>query len=203
MRKGGADSRPLIFVCLIWGTRIAVVAIAGVWLFSIFATVSYASELRESSDGRYITFCGYGFGLRNGIVAVSPMRPVSVLEMDAKFEMASQSGDPVAVRREALKKATSPGLYVGRHRPWERWSGSLLSVMGLRLPHVMRSAYGSDYSIPVWLILCVPGVPLAIRFMVLRYRRRRLPGHCARCNYNLKGNVSGVCSECGEPVKVQ
>lgn len=26
------------------------------------------------------------------------------------------------------------------------------------------------------------------------------PGHCTTCGYNLTGNVSGKCSECGEPV---
>ena len=25
------------------------------------------------------------------------------------------------------------------------------------------------------------------------------PGHCQKCGYNLTGNVSGVCPECGEP----
>ena len=24
------------------------------------------------------------------------------------------------------------------------------------------------------------------------------PGHCQKCGYNLTGNVSGVCPECGE-----
>jgi hypothetical protein len=34
-------------------------------------------------------------------------------------------------------------------------------------------------------------------------RRRRIPGDepfCANCGYNLTGNVSGVCPECGENV---
>jgi len=26
------------------------------------------------------------------------------------------------------------------------------------------------------------------------------PGHCQTCGYNLTGNVSGVCSECGTPI---
>jgi hypothetical protein len=30
-----------------------------------------------------------------------------------------------------------------------------------------------------------------------RCRRRRRPGHCRRCGYDLTGNVSGVCPECG------
>jgi len=25
------------------------------------------------------------------------------------------------------------------------------------------------------------------------------PGHCQKCGYNLTGNVSGICSECGKP----
>ena len=25
------------------------------------------------------------------------------------------------------------------------------------------------------------------------------PGHCQKCGYNLTGNVSGICPECGEP----
>ena len=32
----------------------------------------------------------------------------------------------------------------------------------------------------------------------LRRWRRRRRGLCIRCGYNLEGNVSGVCSECGE-----
>jgi hypothetical protein len=29
------------------------------------------------------------------------------------------------------------------------------------------------------------------------WRRIRLPGRCRKCGYNLSGNVSGVCPECG------
>jgi hypothetical protein len=31
----------------------------------------------------------------------------------------------------------------------------------------------------------------------LRRRRRQRKGLCVRCGYNLTGNVSGVCPECG------
>ena len=31
-------------------------------------------------------------------------------------------------------------------------------------------------------------------------RRRRRPGPCKKCGYDLPGNTSGVCSECGAPV---
>lgn len=31
-------------------------------------------------------------------------------------------------------------------------------------------------------------------------RRRSPPGHCRRCGYNLTGNVSGKCPECGKAI---
>lgn len=31
-------------------------------------------------------------------------------------------------------------------------------------------------------------------------RRRRRKGHCQRCGYDLTGNTSGVCPECGERI---
>lgn len=49
--------------------------------------------------------------------------------------------------------------------------------------------------IPCWLMLLLTAFPTAI----LWYRDRRPPkGHCQCCGYNLKGNVSGQCPECGE-----
>ena len=42
------------------------------------------------------------------------------------------------------------------------------------------------------------GIPTAVFF--IRNRRRFPPGHCAECGYNLTGNVSGMCPECGTEV---
>ncbi len=53
---------------------------------------------------------------------------------------------------------------------------------------------------------CVVGVFIAyaaIRLSIHALSTRRLPyppGHCQTCGYNLTGNVSGVCPECGTPV---
>jgi hypothetical protein len=54
----------------------------------------------------------------------------------------------------------------------------------------------------VWLPCCLPLIVAASPTVVLWYhdRRRIPPGHCQSCGYNLTGNVSGVCSECGTAV---
>jgi hypothetical protein len=60
----------------------------------------------------------------------------------------------------------------------------------------------SDYLcvalIPFWAIALLAAA--ASVWSWLAYRRRRdhdRPGHCRACGYDLKGNVSGVCPECG------
>jgi hypothetical protein len=62
---------------------------------------------------------------------------------------------------------------------------------GLTWPRVV----GSWYFIPFWLPLVTITIPTAI----LWYRDRRPPkGHCQNCGYDLTGNVTGVCPECGQ-----
>jgi hypothetical protein len=73
-----------------------------------------------------------------------------------------------------------------------------------------RHARRWDYSwVPIWLAdrrQIIVGVPLwytaaivAIVFSVLVLTRRRLCTTCSNCMYNLTGNMSGRCPECGTP----
>ena len=51
--------------------------------------------------------------------------------------------------------------------------------------------------VPLWPLLAAAGPPT----VYLWYRdRRKRPGHCKKCGYNLTGNVSGACPECGEGI---
>ncbi|MBU0719270.1 MAG: hypothetical protein KJ749_13560 [Planctomycetes bacterium] len=67
----------------------------------------------------------------------------------------------------------------------------LYEALGFSLPGPFAPGC---YRVPIWLVLVLVGVPTAI----LWWRDRRPPpGFCQSCGYDLTGNVSGICSECG------
>jgi hypothetical protein len=69
----------------------------------------------------------------------------------------------------------------------------------LSLPPVWRpSIVDGVVVMPLWICFTIVATPTAWLFW--RDRRRIPPGHCRECGYNLTGNVSGVCPECGERV---
>ncbi len=58
--------------------------------------------------------------------------------------------------------------------------------------------------LPLWVASVGLGIYPAIAFICgpRRWRHRRI-GHCLRCGYNLTGNVSGICPECGTVIARQ
>ncbi len=56
--------------------------------------------------------------------------------------------------------------------------------------------------VPLWtpfLLFMVPGMAALLLGPYRRHRRRK-KGLCLKCGYNLTGNVSGICPECGEKI---
>ena len=85
----------------------------------------------------------------------------------------------------------------------------LLTTSDLRIglagpsPPMVRIRDGHlPYAYPFLLAAVAPGIWL---WRYRRDRRLRSDGmpHCAKCGYNLTGNVSGICPECGTPVQCQ
>ena len=66
-------------------------------------------------------------------------------------------------------------------------ANTVFFVIRVPLPHL------------IILLAVYPVVALALR-RPLRRRRRRRRGLCVGCGYNLTGNVSRVCPECGEAI---
>jgi hypothetical protein len=78
-----------------------------------------------------------------------------------------------------------------------RYGNLRTSVLGLWAPSVGVDRYAAYIILPLWLPLLL----LALSTAILGWRdRRHRPGHCQRCGYDLTGNVTGVCSECGHTV---
>jgi hypothetical protein len=72
----------------------------------------------------------------------------------------------------------------------------VLSYQGLDQPVSGRSR---RITVPTWIVagaLLAYPVLAVTRGPVRRYRRRRR-GLCLKCGYDLTGNISGVCPECG------
>jgi hypothetical protein len=64
---------------------------------------------------------------------------------------------------------------------------------------------GMAVAVPSWMpaVILAPYPILAfVRGPARRWRRRRR-GLCVRCGYDLEGNVSGVCPECGTTIEVR
>ena len=63
---------------------------------------------------------------------------------------------------------------------------------------VIYTGYVKAIHIPLWM----PFLPIAAASLLAwRRARMRRPGHCRNCGYDLMGNVSGVCPECGKEVQ--
>lgn len=62
-----------------------------------------------------------------------------------------------------------------------------------------RSLTGLNATLPLWMPLLLFGLPLGILLArgPLRRLHRRRCGLCLKCGYNLQGNTSGTCPECG------
>ena len=73
------------------------------------------------------------------------------------------------------------------------------------VPWVARRV-GGPFVAPVcaykmWLVLFVAMIPTLLAWQ--RLGRKYPPAHCRQCGYNLKGNVTGKCSECGTEIEAK
>lgn len=77
--------------------------------------------------------------------------------------------------------------------------GSSANVLIQKWPRITRDTLGCVIAcIQVWWLL----PSMAIVAGLLWWRDRSFPsGHCEKCGYDLTGNVSGVCSECGTEIE--
>ncbi len=77
-----------------------------------------------------------------------------------------------------------------RHRRWWFVSSRSAPVSGISV---------SYFVFPLWIPILALTIPTV---WLWRRDRRRLEGYCRKCEYDLTGNVTGVCSECGTKIPI-
>ena len=95
------------------------------------------------------------------------------------------------------------GQYGNRLAPTRNWWGSCGRAPTGEWSNTFRqTGFGYWAIVPMWEPLLLFGIYPAIAFIrgPLRRHRRRKKGLCLKCGYNLTGNESGICPECGEQI---
>ena len=102
--------------------------------------------------------------------------------------------------RKAGELTSSPGImedsFVRRRFLGIGWGqGEFLDRLGLR-------TRCDVLLVPLWMLLVLLAAYPTIAFIrgPMRRMRRRRKGLCVKCGYDLTGNVSGVCPECGQGI---
>jgi hypothetical protein len=75
------------------------------------------------------------------------------------------------------------------------------SRVDLGFRHGDNEAGGTYLALAVhhWLLIAMTAI-LPTFAVVRTFRRRQVKGQCPICSYNLTGNVSGICPECGTAI---
>jgi hypothetical protein len=95
--------------------------------------------------------------------------------------------------------ATNDGYYVGRFDGWHR----NINAVGWLVRWLWAEVPGTriDGLAIVWVALSIMPVRWLVVNELLARKRGRLGKSCRSCGYNLTGNLSGTCPECGVKVR--
>jgi hypothetical protein len=78
------------------------------------------------------------------------------------------------------------------------WGSFQYGLSGFRQADENPTIHCAYFSVRYWVVgIPFAIMPLATSIRIYRNRRRRTSGSCVHCGYNLTGNASGACPECG------
>lgn len=165
---------------------------------------------------------GRSFGVTCDWLAAKHMGPEGDLPAERSVKLSTSNGcaylgfysrtDPNSydlVRKHLDEVQTRvPRLHLARTKCDPAPLGLLLAGHWSYWSHEARVSDGRLYvatiGVPLWsavaAFLILPAVAAVV---IVRGKPRQRDGLCARCSYDLTGNVSGVCPECGTPVATQ
>jgi hypothetical protein len=173
-------------ILLIASTLLAAAA-AALWVRSYWVTDALWYSPTPSLEGRTLHFARITLRTCSGGVAWLSVRQDIQMPTDAR-------------RALPLKYRSEYGWNVGPAEPLPA-----VSVLGFTdvFATIAQGGAGSQYRdvhVPCWFLVVAGSIASAI-WLWRRWHQPLGPGHCQACGYNLTGNVSGVCPECGGVVR--
>jgi hypothetical protein len=153
------------------------------------------SDVEVFSNGSIWSTNQRWIGMRNGIV------------YDLSFRLGSKAIPPpewMKMNQPRKHRVRNFGMVGPLIEPFETLFGFSL----WRKSGANEFGGGFQKSVPVWPLFTICLVPAANRWRLMvmqwwlerRIRAAALEGVCYSCRYNLIGNKSGVCPECGRPI---
>ena len=160
-----------------------------VWLCSYFAFAPVGQFWTTSWDGNSGGFLGHGWVAASGSLHLLRVDRLVQPAPTSRGDHHLHSGiDPAP--GIPLGRTTFGFGYTNRVSTW-RERGSNRRVTDVT----------QELAFPIWLLAAFTAI-LPTGGVITLLRRKRLMRHnlCATCGYDLRGNLSGVCPECGRPI---
>ena len=156
-----------------WLGVMATALIAIAWVLSCFFAIVFGRTI-----GGNASYCTDYCGLAGGCFFAQHDHLVSTIPFDTPL-----ASKPLQLRRVPR--------WTMRWRPiWHRSKSTVRFISRNKL----------SLELPLWIPLCLVAGPTAV--LLWRGRRRTPSPCCPFCDYNLTGNTTGTCPECGNPVTV-
>jgi hypothetical protein len=119
-------------------------------------------------------------------------RPFPVLYLPDAHDVASFAPDVFQIERSYLDTVCFANPPLRSPAPF---------LYARQLPRTSSADHRWTIMAPAWFVtLVLAPVPLLQLRRLLRSRRSARQGHCPTCHYDLTGNLSGTCPECGTPI---
>lgn len=163
-----------IFNALAVVSLLLVLAVAGLWARSRVRSDALIFDEGGDLGGQFVARSSLGgLWVATGTLWTEYRRPRG-------WELIDERPEPII-----LGKDMAPG-------PLWRW-------LGVSAGRVNSAVFDSfEMAVPHWLLILIFSA-LPVMWLVMRLRRPKLVGLCAKCGYDLRAST-GTCPECGAPI---
>lgn len=168
--------RHATFICVAkWTGLVVSISIVLIWALSLRPGTAFVYSAKQSA-----------IIIDNGVIVLLHHSHVKGTQFAGGFSLDSE---PELSRQK-------------REQDHRLWNHSVRAYLGLNWPTIAKESDGGgdtrwEICIHLWIIFFLV---IVITGFLWHRRRSFSLGQCRRCGYNLTGNVSGRCSECGTPI---